>query len=155
MTYMHRSLDKGLSWIVFAICLVALIFPACARAREDPCTALVKRLQEEGIYDRLIGWVDSTIVKGKLPAERLTLETGTRDHPKSYLVRVDFDWRLLGTGSKMSDIHIGCDDSGQWTMLMLGNGRFGVYVTLRDGVPLPSEMVVYKSRRVAVYCFQD
>lgn len=155
MTYMHYSFDKALSWIVLAIGLGAPILLGCSRKGDDACNWLVMRMQQDGVYDQLVKWVDSTIAKDRLPPECLAVEVGTRNRPRAYRVKIAFDWKLLGMDPEMSEIYIGCDEDGQWKMLSLGNARHGVIVSLKAGVPLPSGKVIYKDRRIAVYCDKD
>jgi len=155
MTYMHCLRSFFLVGILLQASLFIPMLASCSKAKTGGgCAILVERLQQPGVYDRLIEWVDSTIVREKLPPKCLTIDDGSMGLAGAYRVKIDFDWGLLGLGRKVSSIFITCDRSGAWRMLVLGNARQGVFVSLNE-TPLPSEKIVYRYRRVAVYCDED
>jgi hypothetical protein len=80
---------------------------------------------------------------------------GTADHPKTYLAKLDFDWGMFEMYPASSTIRIGCDGDGNWRDVWFGNLRYAVIVFLKPEYAIRGEEIVYRDRRVAVYCAKD
>jgi hypothetical protein len=115
----------------------------------------VKRIQEKGVYDRLVSWVDANISRDKLPKEDLQIEVGTPQKPVTYRAKTNFDWSILGMYPKSSSVFIECDENGEWGAVWLGNLRFAVIVALKPGWTGKSNEFIYRDRRITVYCSKD
>ena len=142
------------------VLLLVVLFPlsslwqGCARSG-PPCEPLIKRIKEEGTYERIVGWVDEHITKEKLASGALQLENGTAKDPLTYRVKSDFDWSILGMNPPSSAVYIERDANGEWGAVWLGSLRRAVIVDLKPGWTGKSDEFVYRDRRVIVYCAKD